>query len=370
MKSKKTIGIILLLIIGLGALKAQRTIYYNYDGSGNRVQRTIAPNAPIVGTITQPTCTVATGSVVLSSLPSGNWTINTLNEYGDVASAPITGTGTSTTITGLEPGSEPWAYTFTVTNSYNVTSPASVTVTINYHPPSPALPTVTTPVVYYVGETSYPPIASTSEDCSSCTLKWYTGQNQDGYGAGSSTDTPIPSTPPTSTAGFTTYYVSQINSETTCESKVSTIQVFVNPPPSAPTPTPSDSSNSIVANEINSIIAADSINTGANVIVNVNVNADTTTTASSITAPTIVQSGDIKVFPNPVKDIVNIQFTGAINNAGSSLQIYDGTGRLFINKEALQQHNEISMQTASKGTYFMVIITKDKQRLYWKLVKE
>ena len=54
------------------------------------------PSAPTVGTITQPTCTVATGSVVLNGLPSsGTWTINP---------GGITGTGTSTTITGLASG--------------------------------------------------------------------------------------------------------------------------------------------------------------------------------------------------------------------------------------------------------------------------
>ena len=35
-----------------------------------------SPAAPTVGTITQPTCAVVTGSVVLSGLPAGNWTIN------------------------------------------------------------------------------------------------------------------------------------------------------------------------------------------------------------------------------------------------------------------------------------------------------
>src|SRR5262249_62245884 len=35
-----------------------------------------APTAPVVGTITEPTCTVATGSVHLSALPAaGTWTI-------------------------------------------------------------------------------------------------------------------------------------------------------------------------------------------------------------------------------------------------------------------------------------------------------
>ena len=364
MKTNKIIGIILLFFIGLGAVQAQnnstRTIYYKYDGSGNRVQRIMAPNAPIVGTVTQPSCTVATGSVVLSGLPSGNWTINTLNEYGDVASAPITGTGTSITITGLEPGSEPWAYTFTVTNSNNVTSPASATVTINYHAQTPEPPTVTNHVVqYYPGDISTPLSASTSENC---TLKWYTGFNEidyEDYGTGLLTTAPTPST---SAAGSsTTYYVSQITNVDACESQVNYITVAIFPEQSAPNNN-SDGTTTLIASDYTDIVS--NVDSCFYLIAN----ADTTTIANFIVTNT--ETSAIKIFPNPVTEIVNVQFTGMANYEGSSLKIYDGTGKLFLNKEALQQHNEISMQSASKGTYFMVIITKDKKRQYWKLVKE
>jgi uncharacterized protein (DUF2141 family) len=93
------------------------------------------PSAPIVGTITQPTCTVATGSVVLSGLPSGNWTITT-NPGG----VTTTGSGASTTISGLATGT----YTFTVTNDQGCTSSASSDVVINAQPATPSAPTVGT----------------------------------------------------------------------------------------------------------------------------------------------------------------------------------------------------------------------------------
>jgi gliding motility-associated-like protein len=79
------------------------------------------PTAPIVGTITQPICTVATGSVVLSGLPAGTWTINP---------GAITGTGTSRAITGISAGT----YNYTVTNSAGCTSAASANVVINAKP--------------------------------------------------------------------------------------------------------------------------------------------------------------------------------------------------------------------------------------------
>ncbi|WP_257683435.1 gliding motility-associated C-terminal domain-containing protein [Flavobacterium plurextorum] len=90
------------------------------------------PLAPGVGTITHPTCTVATGSVVLSGLPSGNWTINPGN---------ITGSTTSTTISGLTAGT---TYNFTVTNATGCTSPASGNVVINPQPATPLAPGVGT----------------------------------------------------------------------------------------------------------------------------------------------------------------------------------------------------------------------------------
>ncbi|MCU0461891.1 MAG: hypothetical protein MUF36_07755 [Bacteroidales bacterium] len=87
------------------------------------------PTAPIVGTITQPTCALSTGSVDLSGLPAGNWTINP---------GAIAGNTISTTISGLASGT----YNFTVTSaSTGCTSPASANVVINAIPTPPAVPT-------------------------------------------------------------------------------------------------------------------------------------------------------------------------------------------------------------------------------------
>lgn len=81
------------------------------------------PAVPIVGLITQPTTTVSTGSVVLSGLPTGSWTINP---------GAITGSGTSTTITGLAAST---IYNFTVTSSSGcISNNASTNVVIDAQP--------------------------------------------------------------------------------------------------------------------------------------------------------------------------------------------------------------------------------------------
>ncbi len=92
----------------------------------------ITPDAPTVGTITQPTCSVPTGSVVLNGLPAtGTWTL-TRSPGG----ATINGSGSSRTIIGLFPGS----YTYTVRNDVGCTSAVSATVTINLQPITPDAP--------------------------------------------------------------------------------------------------------------------------------------------------------------------------------------------------------------------------------------
>jgi gliding motility-associated-like protein len=90
---------------------------------------TTAPTAPIAASPIQPTCTTATGSVVLSGLPAGNWSINPGN---------ISGSGASTSVNGLAPGT----YSFTVTNVVGCTSVASANVVINTQPVTPAKPIV------------------------------------------------------------------------------------------------------------------------------------------------------------------------------------------------------------------------------------
>ena len=97
----------------------------------------ITPPAPVIGTITQPTCTVATGSVALSGLPaSGTWTVT-----ASPGGATITGTGTTGNFTGLTAGT---TYTFTLTNASACTSAASSNAVINAQPTTPSAPAIGT----------------------------------------------------------------------------------------------------------------------------------------------------------------------------------------------------------------------------------
>ena len=87
----------------------------------------ITPTAPIVGTLTQPSCALATGSVILSGLPAGSWTINP---------GAINGSTSTTNISALVSG----GHLFTVTNSMGCTSVSSANVQINVQPVTPLAP--------------------------------------------------------------------------------------------------------------------------------------------------------------------------------------------------------------------------------------
>jgi gliding motility-associated-like protein len=89
----------------------------------------ITPSAPLIGTITQLTCTSAVGSITLNGLPSGNWTI-----YPQV----ISGTGSNYTVTNLKAGT----YQFTVINSVGCMSGVSANATINPQPVTPTAPKI------------------------------------------------------------------------------------------------------------------------------------------------------------------------------------------------------------------------------------
>lgn len=108
----------------------------NYNTTSNPANLIIneAPSAPITGTIYQPTCTLATGSIELDSLPaSGDW-ILTQSPGGET----YTGTGTSRALTGIAAGT----YSYTVTNASSCISIPSVDIVINPQPATPPTPTI------------------------------------------------------------------------------------------------------------------------------------------------------------------------------------------------------------------------------------
>lgn len=97
----------------------------------------IVASVPTLGTITQPTCLLSTGSVDLSSLPSsGTWAI--VITPAVTGATGTTGSGTSTTIGNLPSGN----YTFAVTPSLGCVSVATESITIEPTPVTASVLTV------------------------------------------------------------------------------------------------------------------------------------------------------------------------------------------------------------------------------------
>jgi len=134
------------------------------------------------------------------------------------------------------------------------------------------------------------------------------------------------------------------------------------PTPIAPPSNNGSDSSTAIVNDIERIISADSILTST-----LSDSAGVIANANSIA---VLTEGDIKVFPNPVQDKLNVQFNGTASPVGYSLQIYDGAAKLFYKTGSMQALTEVDMQQAKTGVYFLVIQTKDGKRLYWKVVKE
>jgi gliding motility-associated-like protein len=93
-------------------------------------------SAPIIDAVIQPTCTTSTGSMDLSELPSGNWTL-TINPGGTT----VTGSGTTTTVSSLAAST---TYTFIVEDASGCVSSASAGAVVNAQPVTPTAPTIGT----------------------------------------------------------------------------------------------------------------------------------------------------------------------------------------------------------------------------------
>ena len=89
---------------------------------------------PTIGTITHPTCSTPTGSVILSGLPSGAWTIT------PSSGSPVNGNGSTFTFSSLTAST---SYTFTVTNASGCTSVVSGNAAIHAQPATPTISTGT-----------------------------------------------------------------------------------------------------------------------------------------------------------------------------------------------------------------------------------
>lgn len=63
----------------------------------------------------------------------------------------------------------------------------------------------------------------------------------------------------------------------------------------------------------------------------------------------------IVVYPNPVREEVNVELTGYEDNLDGSIILYDQVGRLIINQPQISTRNTFNLSQYLKGIYFMII---------------
>ncbi len=318
------------------------------------------PPAPVVGLITQPTCSVGTGSVVLEGLPSsGTWTINP---------GGITGTGTSTTISGLAPGT----YNFTVTDgTTGCTSGPSTDVVIN---PQPATPTA--PVI---GTITQP----------TCTLATGSVALEGLPSSGTWTINPggISGTGSTTTiSGLApgTYNFTVTDGTTGCTSEPSTDAVIDPQPPTPPAPVISITefilnSNMPFGNQWYNQYGIISGATDQSYTVTANGNYyDIVTLNGCSSVPSniisvtnvgigsIETNGPIKVYPNPFSNELMIELPD--NNENIAFEILNSMGQLVF-KGNLIEKTVIHTNSFVPGVY-LIKLENGKTFEYHKIIKE
>jgi len=319
-----------------------------------------APSAPIIGTITQPTCSTSTGSVELSGLPaSGSWTVTE-----SIGATKITGTGTAGSFGNLPSGS----YTFTVTNSAECTSGPSENIRINAAPATPAAPTanLTQPTCSLATGT----VTATTPGQGAGISYTLTGTN------------PVVTAVTNSTGSFSGLNSGTYNLTTTNASGCTSSPAImtINPPPSPPavsaisgtttvnagsTTTLYDSTSGGVWSSLNLAIA--SVNSSTGVVTGVS--AGSVTISYTVTTGGCTNSVSTSVTVNGTSSLYNVTGGGSYCAGGGGLPVgLSGSKKGALYQLKLNGHNigNLMIGTGSPisfgpetvaGTYTVAVIT-------------
>lgn len=76
----------------------------------------------------------------------------------------------------------------------------------------------------------------------------------------------------------------------------------------------------------------------------------------------------VDVYPNPVTDYLNINFTGDVSEA--SLFLFDINGRLIVKKQVDEFNSVISMSDLPDASYVLKLVSSDgKETVNFKIIK-
>ena len=91
-------------------------------------------------------------------------------------------------------------------------------------------------------------------------------------------------------------------------------------------------------------------------------------TTVSVDVSEMLSSANIKVFPNPASEQLNIHFNEYQNNI-IEMSILDMTGRTLLANKLLNQQNRVQLTNFAKGTYFLKLQTGSERSIHKFVVK-
>ncbi len=81
----------------------------------------------------------------------------------------------------------------------------------------------------------------------------------------------------------------------------------------------------------------------------------------------LVEAGEVSLYPNPVKDILHIDFANTYGKR--RIEIYDSFGKLVLSEDIATQHSSLNIQYLQSGIYFVKLVYTNGMYITKKIVK-
>ncbi|WP_312399376.1 T9SS type A sorting domain-containing protein [Chryseobacterium sp.] len=82
----------------------------------------------------------------------------------------------------------------------------------------------------------------------------------------------------------------------------------------------------------------------------------------------VINSRDLQIYPNPVKDVLKFKFGNNLKSEG--IDIYDMNGRVITSIQNNKNVNEVNMSSYIKGNYILKVKASDGKVYIQKIIKE
>jgi len=76
----------------------------------------------------------------------------------------------------------------------------------------------------------------------------------------------------------------------------------------------------------------------------------------------------IRVYPNPVRESVTVEFSGTLTDNPSDAKLYDLNGSLLVDIKSKDQFLELDLTTLKDGIYILIITSDDNTSIH-KIIK-